>query len=237
MNKTESIDRIVERTKKVVAPLKLCHHCVHANDKKTWCEENDIPINGPTQYGCHKHTTNEELLRRIAEERYAEYVAEMTRLYMELDIMMYFINGASQTLEKIDLDMETSYKRVMKKYDDEKEAEEYRKKYQAAKKNREPLRKAYLKMKFLAQDMRNVYSKYVEYFFINIFSDREGHYDFKEADKGLHNVGRINAFVRIFVDRTLENAENSGKILDFMLSLKGSGIYDDEHFNRFIIKW
>ena len=84
--------------------------------------------------------------------------------------------------------------------------------------------------------MRNTYNRYVEYFFNTLFTEENGKYNWKESDQNLVNTGVINTFVRVLVDKTLENGENAEAIMDFMLSLKGSGIYDEKQIGKFMIR-
>ena len=105
-----------------------------------------------------------------------------------------------------------------------------------SKKNRDRLRKAYAQMKFNANDMRNTYDRYVEYFFTHQFTDDKGVYNTVEADKNLANSGLVSKAIKLFVDRALDNPENASKMIEFMLSLKGSGIYDEKDFDSGIIR-
>jgi hypothetical protein len=91
-------------------------------------------------------------------------------------------------------------------------------------------------MKAHTTDMRNVYDRYIEYFFTYQFTDENGKYNGKEADKNLANSGIVSKVIKLFVDRALDNKENAGKIIDFMLSLQGSGIYDEHDLNAGIIR-
>ena len=74
-------------------------------------------------------------------------------------------------------------------------------------------------MKFSAMDMRNTFDRYVEYFFNYCFTDSMGNYGV-EADKNLFNSGVISKVVKLFVDRALDNSENSDKMIAYMMSLR-----------------
>ena len=91
-------------------------------------------------------------------------------------------------------------------------------------------------MKCNAQDMRNTYDRYVEYFFNHQFTDDMGKYNGLESDKNLANSGIISKVIKIFVDRALDNEQNAKKMMDFMLSLQGSGVYDSSDFDKMMIK-
>lgn len=230
MDNKGQFDRAYEDAKREVCKLKQCRHCVFANEDKTWCLENKIPIRTPVQVGCNKHMTDDEALKKIAEEQFEQSVKDLRRMQLELDIMGYEISAAAQTLEKIDMELKASYEAIVDK------DEECIKNHKESQKNRDRLAKAYAQMKVHAQDMRNTYNRYVEYFFNAIYTDEKGKYQWKESEKTLRNSGYINMFVRVLVDKTLDNAENAQKIMDFMKSLKGCGVYDGHHAEKFVIK-
>lgn len=147
-----------------------------------------------------------------------------------MDIMGYTINAASIMLEKIDKELDDSYNSISEK------TSESIKKHNESKRNRERLRKAYKEMKFNAIDMRNTFDRYIEYFFTHQFTEENGKYNGYEADKNLANSGVITKFIKMFVDRCLDNAENTKKILDFISSLPGSGYLSEHDFNNGIIR-
>jgi hypothetical protein len=151
-------------------------------------------------------------------------------MLLELDIMSYEIGAAQQTLEKLDAELCASYNAIK---DKDKECIDN---HNESKKNRDRLDKAFRQLKAHAQDMRNTYNRYVEYFFNTLFTEENGKYNWKESDKNLVNTGVINTFVRVLVDKTLENGENAEAIMNFMLSLKGSGIYNDKQLGKFMIR-
>lgn len=225
----ERFEAVYEETKARAQELKPCVLCVHKNADCTYCFENKIQIS-PSSYGCRKHMTDEEQLRKNAEEEYAKQIAIQKRMLLELDIMSYEIGAAQQTLEKLDAELCASYNAIKNK---DKECIDN---HNESKKNRDRLAKAFVQLKAHAQDMRNTYNRYVEYFFNTLFTDENGKYNWKESDKNLVNTGVINTFVRVLVDKTLENGENAEAIMDFMLSLKGSGIYNDKQLGKFMIR-
>lgn len=227
--RNEAIEGLIDETKQRANELKPCCTCVFSNEPCTWCFENKIPIH-KAKYGCAKHMNNEELIRKQTEEQYKKSLATQQRLLLELDIMSYEIGAAQQTLEKLDAELQVSYSKIE---NPDRETEEN---HTQSKKKRDRLAKAFAQMKAYAQDMRNTYTKYVEYYFDSLFGDEDGKYDWKESDKYLSNMGVINQFVRVLVDRTLENGENADAIMKYMLSLKGSGIYDDRQVCKFKIR-
>ena len=225
-----NIEEAVRETVKVLDEMKPCHSCVHSNETCTWCRENKINIH-PSKYGCRKHITDEEAVRKLAEIEYKKYCAEFAKMTLDMDIMGYTINAASMMLEKIDKQLERSYNSIKEKTEDSI------KKHQESKKNRDRLRKAYAQMRFNATDMRNTYDRYIEYFFTHQFTDEHGNYNVKESDKNLSNSGIVSKVVKLFVDRALDNPENATLMINFMLSLKGSGVYDEKDFDNELIKF
>lgn len=223
------IEEVVKETVKALNELKPCKQCVYANEDCTWCSENKIKI-APYQYGCRKFMTNEDAVRKLAEIEHEKYCKELAKTTLELDIMGYTINAASIMLEKIDKDIERSYNAIKDPTDASLKNREN------SKKNRDRLRKAYSQMKFSATDMRNTYDRYVEYFFTHQFTDDQGNYNGFESDKNLANSGVITKFIKLFVDRSLDNEENAQKILDFISSLPGSGYLSEHDFNNGIIR-
>lgn len=224
-----SLEESIQDTLDTINKLKPCKACVFSNPECTWCSENNIKI-FPFQNGCNKHITNEEAIRKLAEVEYEKFKKEIAKTTLDLDTMGYTINAASIMLEKIDAEMERSYNSITEKTD------EYIRTHKESKKNRERLRKAYAQMKFNASDMRNTYDRYVEYFFTHQFTDKDGVYNSVEADKNLANSGLVSKAIKLFVDRALDNPENANKMIEFMLSLTGSGIYDEKDFNSGIIR-
>lgn len=224
-----SIDDIVKETVGVLNSLKPCKSCIHANADCSWCAENKIRIY-PFQYGCRKHITNEEAVRKLAEIELEKQKKEVARLTFDMDIMGYAINAASIIMEKIDQELEMSYKSIKDKTD------ETIRNHQESKRNRDRLRKAYAQMKANATDMRNTYNRYIEYFFTHQFTDYDGKYDVVASDKNLANSGIVSKVIKLFVDRALDNEENANKIVDYMMSLKGSGIYEDKDFDKGLIQ-
>ena len=223
------IEEAVRETVKALNELKPCKQCVFANEDCTWCSENKIKI-APYQYGCRKFMTNEDAVRKLAEIEFKKYCEERTRTTLELDIMGYTINAASIMLEKIEQDIERSYASIKDPTD------ESLKNRANSKKNRDRLRKAYAQMKFNATDMRNTYDRYIEYFFTHQFTDENGKYNGVESDKNLANSGVITKFIKMFVDRCLDNQENAEKILAYISSLPGSGYLNEHDFNNGIIR-
>ena len=224
-----NLEEVIKETVSTLNELKQCHSCVFSNEHCNWCSENKIKIH-PSQYGCRKYMTNEDAVRRLAEIEYEKYRKEIAKMVLDMNIMGYSINAASIMLEKIDKELERSYNSIKDKTEDSI------KKHHESKRNRERLRKAYAQMKINAQDMRNTYDKYIEYFFAHQFIDEQGKYNGAESDKNLANSGVISKVIKVFVDRALDNEENANKIMDFMLSLQGSGIYDENDFNKMMIK-
>lgn len=224
-----TLEESVKGTIDTINKLKPCKACIFANEDCTWCTENKTKIY-PFQYGCRKHITNEEAVRKVAEIEYEKFCKEIAKTTLDLDIMGYTINAASIMLEKIDSELEKSYNSTKEKSD------QYIKAHNDSKKNRDRLRKAYAQMKFNANDMRNTYDRYVEYFFTHQFTDDKGVYNTTEADKNLANSGVVSKAIKLFVDRALDNPENANKMLEFMLSLKGSGIYEEKDFDSGIIR-
>ena len=112
--KDERFETIYEQTKARAQELKPCVLCVHKNANCTYCVENKIPIS-PSSYGCRKHMTDEEQLRKNAQEEYAKQIAIQRRMLLELDIMSYEIGAAQQTLEKLDAELCASYNAIKNK--------------------------------------------------------------------------------------------------------------------------
>lgn len=223
------IEEAIQETKKELNKLKPCKHCIYAANACTWCTKCGTKIN-PYQYGCRHFMTNEDAIRKIAEEEYRKYCAERAKTTLELDIMGYTINAASIMLEKIDKDIERSYASIKEPTD------ESLKNRAKSKQNRDRLRKAYAEMKYRAQDIRNTYDRYIEYFFTHQFTDEKGNYNGFESDKNLANSGVITKFIKMFVDRCLDNQENAEKILAYISSLPGSGYLSEHDFNNGIIR-
>ena len=224
-----SLESVIDDTKETLNSIRPCYACIFSNDQCTWCREKQLNIN-PNMTGCKIFMTKEDAVRKIAEIEYEKFCKEVQQRCLDLDIMGYTINAASIMLEKLDQKLEASYAKLKNKNEDTV------RNHNESKKNRERLRKAYLQMKAYATDMRNTYNKYVEYFFTHQFTDETGKYNCKEADKNLANAGTVSKVIKLFVDRALDNDENATKILNFMLSLQGSGIYDENDFNSGIIR-
>lgn len=224
----EEVRTAIEQSKEVLIKERPCKACIFSSENCTWCIENKIPIT-PYMRGCRKYMTNEEAIRKIAEEEHKRHQRDLGRIMLKMDIMAYLINGASLVLEEVDSELESSYEALKNKDDDTIRNHAERKK------NRGRLEKAYKSMKFDLQDIRNTFTRYVDYYFNVIFSDKDG-YDFKESDKNLVNSGVVASFVKVFVDRTLENGDNAEDIMKHMMSLKGSGILDERDFGRSMIR-
>jgi hypothetical protein len=174
--------------------------------------------------------TRQDAIRKETEIQYEKYSNEMRRMTLDMDTMGYTINAAAIMLEKLDKELEASYKSIKNPSSSED------KNHKESKKNRDRLQKAYSKMKFAAMDMRNIFDDYIEYFFIHQFTDENGKYNEVESDKNLFNSGIVAKFIKILIDRCLDNDQNGQLILDYMLSLKGSGIYEERDFNKVMIK-
>lgn len=149
----EEVEVAIEQAKDVLDKERPCRACVFSNEDCTWCIENKIPV---TRFmrGCKKYMTNEEAIRKVAEQEYEDHKKSLQRMLLEMDIMSYLINGASIVLEKIDKELEGSYQAV--RYKDDNTIRDHAER----KKNRERLHKAYKKMKFSMQDIRNTYDTY-----------------------------------------------------------------------------
>lgn len=228
MNK-ELINSVMNDVTEKLLTERQCRTCIFSNDPCTWCMENKIKLN-PSQYGCNKHKTRQEEIRMQTELEIAKYTRDLARITLDMDTMGYTINAASIMLEKLDMELEETYKAIKQRTKEEE------KKHDVSKKNRERLIKAYNKMRFNIMDMRNTFDDYVERFFIYQFTDEHGKYNEKESDKNLVNSGIVAKFVKILIDRCLDNKENGELILNFMLSLKGSGVYTEADFNKVMIK-
>lgn len=222
----EAIDMVKDEIER--SP-KLCKTCIFSNDECTWCMENKIPIKSKMMVGCRKHMTDNQAMIKIAEEEQKSHQHDLSRILLKMDIMAYLVNGASIVLEEVDRELEHSYDAVKNKDDDTIRNHAERKR------NRGRLEKAYKSMRFSLQDIRNTFTRYVEYYFNTIFSDKNG-YDWKESDKNLVNSGVMASFAKIFIDRSLENGENATKIINYMMSLQGSGILDESDFGRSMIR-
>jgi hypothetical protein len=214
--------------------LKPCKSCIFANEPCTWCMELKKEIK-PWNYGCFRHITNQEALRQIAEEEYRRNIKDMTRRYFDMDIISYLVEAASQSLEKLDAEIVADHEEAMKAADAKANNNEREKKFRKKKDNRNKLLKGFAEMKYHAQNFRSAYDKYVVHFFNSLFEEEEG-YNFKEHQKVSCNAGVINLIVREFCDKSLDSSENANAIFNFMSGLKGSGIYDDYHKNKFLIK-
>lgn len=214
--------------------LKPCKSCIFANESCTWCIELKKEIK-PWNYGCYKHMTNQQALRKIAEEEYQKNVKEVTRRFFEMDIISYLIEAASQSLEKLDAEFVEEHEQAMKAADAKANNNELEKKYQKKKSNRDKLAKGFSEMKYHAQNFRSSYEKYITHFFNTLFAEEEG-YNVKEYQKVSSNAGVINLIVHEYCDKSLDNADNANSILQHMMNLKGSGIYDDYHKGKFLIR-
>ena len=224
-----NLEEAFKETVNTLNKLKPCKSCVFANEDCTWCSENKIKI-FPYQYGCKKYMTNEEAVRKLTQMEHEKYCKEIAKMTLDMDIMGYTINAASIMLEKIDMELARSYNSIKDKTD------ENIKTHEKSKKNRDRLRKAYNSMRFSLNDIRNTYDRYIEYFFTYQFTEDDGKYNGIEADKNLANSGVVSKFIKLFVDRSLDNSDNANKILDFMMSLKGSGVYEDYDFDNGLIR-
>lgn len=214
--------------------LKPCKSCIFANESCTWCIELKKEIK-PWNYGCHKHMTNQQALRKIAEEEYRRNVKDTTRRFFEMDIISYLIEAASQSLEKLDAEFIAEHEKAMKMSDAKANNNEREKKFQKKKNNRDKLAKGFSEMKYHAQNFRSAYEQYITHFYNTMFAEEEG-YNVKEHQKVSSNAGVINLIVREYCDKSLDSADNANSILQHMQSLKGSGIYDDYHKAKFLIR-
>lgn len=229
MNKEEIIKGVINDTTEKLITERLCRTCIFSNEDCSWCMENKIELH-KAKYGCNKHMTRQDAIRKEAELQYETYNKDMQRLALDMDTMGYTINAASIMLEKLDKELEASFKSIK-----HPTAEEERN-HKESKKNRDRLQKAYSEMKFHAMDMRNAFNRYVEHFFTYQFTDEKGKFNWVESDKNLMNSGIVGKFTKVLVDRCLDNKKNGELILDYMLSLKGSGIYTERDFDKVMIK-
>lgn len=226
---TQEVKTAIEETKVVLDLERPCSACVFSNDECNWCHENKIPI---TRYmrGCKKYMTNEQALRKTAEEEYARHQKQLQRIMLKMDVMAYLINGASIELEKVEKELDDSYNAMRNK--DDKTIRDNKER----KRNRERLHKAYKSMKFSMQDIRNTFDTYVEHYFATIFTEDDGQFNFKESDKNLVNSGVVTSFVNVLVDKTLDNGDNAKAIMDFMMSLKGADIFTERDYSECMIR-
>jgi hypothetical protein len=179
--------------------------------------------------------TNEDAVRKLAEEQYRQDEVTATRRFFDMDIISYLIEASSQSLEKLDKELLEDHKRAMKAADAKANNNEREKKFKKKQDNRKKLMDGFAEMKYHAQNFRSAYEKYVVHFFNTLFEDKDG-YDFKEHQKVSSNAGVINLVVREFCDKSLDNADNANAMLQFMQSLKGSGIYDDYQKGKYLIR-
>ena len=218
----------IEQTKEVLAMERPCRACVFSNESCDWCMENKIPINRYMR-GCRKFMTNEEAVRKVAEAEQERQRVVMTKMYFEMDIMGYLANAASLILEKID-------KRLDASIEDPGTTSTERENRQKRSLRRKKLLKAYKEIKFKVQDIRSVFENYVEFYFNSIFEEKNGGYDFKESDKNLANSGVIAFINCLMIDKILDNGDNANKILEFLNSLEGANILDENDYGSFLIK-
>lgn len=224
----ELVKNLIEETTEKLLSKRECRTCIFSNETCDWCMENKIKING-FMYGCGKYMTRQDAIRKHTEILCEEHCKDFAKTTLDMDTMGYTINAASIMLEKIDRKLDASYKSIKHPTSEEE------KNHKESKKQRDRLLKAYNKMRFCAMDMRNTFDDYVEYFFTYQFTDEAGKYNESESDKNLVNSGIIAKFVKLLVDRCLDNKENGELILKYMLSLKGSGVYEEKDFNEMMI--
>lgn len=234
--KDTQIENTIDEVKDALYVLRRCKDCVFANEACTWCAciKKDIK---PYSYaaGCKHYMTNEAAVRKLAEEQYRKDEVTATRRFFDMDIISYMIEASSQSLEKLDKELLEDHKRAMKLADAKANNNEREKKFKKKQDNRKKLMDGFAEMKYHAQNFRSAYEKYVVHFFNTLFEDKDG-YDFKEHQKVSSNAGVINLVVREFCDKSLNNADNANAMLQFMQSLKGSGIYDDYQKEKYLIK-
>lgn len=232
--KVKTTEEILADVRKELAMdprLKSCKMCVWANEGCTHCRHLNIPITPITisQY-CKFYMTNSEALQVLAEHGRQEQIQKYQRLFLLMDIMAYMANGADAVLEEVGNELDEDYKEARDK------SPQAEKNHNESKRNREKLHKGYVKMREAMRDARNAFNDYVQHYFKTIFCDDDGKWNVPEFDKNSVNSGVITAFTKVLVDRTLDNGENAEKIMDFMLSLTGSGILNERDFGKSMIK-
>lgn len=234
--KDTQIENTIDKVKDVLNQLKRCSDCVFSNENCTWCQCLNKEIKSYSYgTGCKHYMTNEDAVRKLAEEQYRQDEVTATRRFFDMDIISYLIEASSQSLEKLDKELLEDHKRAMKAADAKANNNEREKKFKKKQDNRKKLMDGFAEMKYHAQNFRSAYEKYVVHFFNTLFEDKDG-YDFKEHQKVSSNAGVINLVVREFCDKSLDNADNANAMLQFMHGLKGSGIYDDYQKEKYLIK-
>lgn len=234
MQKIQSVEEILADVRKTIGEnpkLKSCQLCVWSNEGCTWCQAMDKAIRPylQTQF-CKHYMTNEEALKVMAEQGRQEQQHKYARLFLLMDIMAYLAEGADKVLEDVSNELEQDYK------DAKDKSSQAERNHKESKRNRERLHKAYVEMREHMRDSRNAFNNYVQHYFKTIFCDDDGKWNVPELDKNSVNSGVVTAFNKVLVDRTLDNGENAGKIMDYMLSLPGSGILSERDFGKSMVK-
>lgn len=234
--KDTQIEKTINEVKSTLNQLKRCSDCVFSNENCTWCQclKKEI-FSYSYGTGCKNYMTNEEAVRKLAEEEYKKDAAVAARRFFDMDIISYLIEASSQSLEKLDKELLEDHVRAMKAADAKSNNNEREKRFKKKQDNRKKLQAGFAEMKYHAQNFRSAYEKYIVHFFNTLFEDKDG-YDFKEHQKVSSNAGVINLVVREFCDKSLDNAANANAMLQYMQSLKGSGIYDDYQKTKYLIK-
>lgn len=218
---------MVEEAKDAIRADKMCKTCVFSNEPCTRCILHNKDINR-AMYGCGDHLTDSQYLDRLAEEQLEEEKKKIARRYLEMDLMSYFIQGAMQILEKTDREQKAIFESIEFPTDEDK------KRYTKKKDRRDKLRKGYIEMKCAAQDMRNAYNKYVQYYLDTLYNDKNG-YDYKECDKSFVNAGYITAISAAILNKVMDSEENLNALMNFIFNLKGVDIMTKQECLRYLV--
>jgi Mg2+ and Co2+ transporter CorA len=218
---------LLEEAKDAIRADKMCKACVFSDEVCRRCILHNKNINS-AMYGCKDHLTNSQYLDRIAEEQLEMEKKQMAKRYLAMDLMTYFIQGSMLILEKMDREQKAIFDSIEYPTEDDKQ------RYTKKKDKREKLRKGYVAMKCAAQDLRNAYNKYVQYYLDTLYNDKDG-YDYKESDKSLVNAGYITAISAGILNKVMDSEENLNALMNFVFSLKGVDIMNKQECLRYIV--
>lgn len=223
----EDIETIVAKTKAEIDADNNLHKCSLC----VWNEEcKKMGKNYFYAPNCNDYLTNEQALRKLAEEERKKAQQELSRLQFKMDVMAYLISGALMEMEDIDEELEKNYERLKVK-DSESE-----RKHNESKRNRKRLIDAYKRMKYYMKEIESDYHNYVEHYFSTIFGEDDGTYNVEEYDKNSVNAGVVRAFVKKFCDVSLENGENATAVFGCMDKMQGSGLFTERDFGKCFIR-
>lgn len=210
--------------------LQPCQLCMHFDPVKKWCRHYQ-QAKQLYNYGSNCFITNEIALKALLLQERKRSLHRKAVLQKKMDVMEALINGADLVRSDI-LDMlEKDYKRLDIKAPSDDEV------YKRSKKNLERLRKAYITMKALCQDIELQYKRYCEYWHQFMFEDENGCYSL-EYDKYKSNAGFLTYSFFIMDDALYESQETVEVFVNFLNNLprKRKSPMEQDDLKRYLIK-